>query len=188
MAEYEITHTTVYSYSENVSHCQNIAYLLPQSDARQTCEKTEITLSPQPAISADHTDYYGNRFLYFAVEQPHRQLSVTAKTHIRTYTAGAVNEENSLPGDILAQNLRNPTDACDIAAVEYLLPSPFVTLSKAFAEYAAASFSPNRPVLAAAPRCLSGFCPPRDCCVAFDGNSRALRERLHRNLSPTGQT
>jgi transglutaminase-like putative cysteine protease len=150
MAEYEITHTTEYNYSENVSHCQNIAYLLPQSDARQTCEKTEITISPQPATSAHHTDYYGNHFLYFAVEQPHRQLSVTAKTRIRTCAPCESNEENSLPWDILAQNLRNPTEAFDIAAVEYLLPSPFVPLSEAFAEYAAASFSPNRPVVLAA--------------------------------------
>lgn len=150
MAEYEVTHTTVYSYSEKVSHCQNIAYLLPQSDARQSCEKTEIAISPQPTISADHTDYFGNRFRYFSVEQPHLQLSVTAKTRIRTQKYGDGDGENSLPWDILAKNLRNPTDAADIAAVEYLLASPFVALSDTFGEYAAESFTPGRPILAAA--------------------------------------
>lgn len=149
MAEYEVTHSTVYSYSEKVSHCQNIAYLLPQSDARQSCERTEISISPFPAVSADHTDYFGNRFRYFSVEQPHRQLSVTAKTRIRTENLTENNWENSPAWEQVAGSARNPTEAADIAAVEFLLPSPFAALSAAFGEYAAESFSPGRPVLAA---------------------------------------
>ncbi len=150
MAEYEVTHTTVYTYSEQVSHCHNIAYLLPQSDQRQHCEKTEITISPQPAFSADHRDYFGNRFRYFAVEQPHTQLAVSAKIRIRTQNHLNEAGEHSLPWDVLRETLRNPTAAADIAAAEYLLPSPFVALSAAFGEYAAQSFTPGRPVLAAA--------------------------------------
>lgn len=150
MADYEVTHTTVYSYSEKVSHCQNIAYLLPQSDSRQSCDKTEISISPSPAVSADHTDYFGNRFRYFSVEQPHRQLSVTARTRIRTQDCSRSDWENSSPWETVAQTVGNPTAATDIAAAEYLLPSPFVSLSAAFGQYAAESFTPGRPVLAAA--------------------------------------
>jgi transglutaminase-like putative cysteine protease len=149
MAEYEVTHSTVYSYSEEVSHCQNIAYLLPQSDARQSCERTEISISPFPAVSADHTDYFGNRFRYFSVEKPHRQLSVTAKTRIRTENPTQNDWENSPAWEQVAGIARNPTETADIAAVEFLLPSPFVALSAEFGEYAAESFSPGRPVLAA---------------------------------------
>ncbi|MFZ5630519.1 MAG: transglutaminase family protein [Spirochaetota bacterium] len=150
MADYEVTHTTVYSYSEKVSHCQNIAYLLPQSDSRQSCERTELTISPTPAASADHTDYFGNRFRYFSVEQPHRQLSVTARTRIRTDNLLQNDWEHSPAWEEVAASVRNPLEAADIAAVEYLLPSPFITLSSVFGDYAAESFSPGRPVLAAA--------------------------------------
>ncbi|GAB4425728.1 MAG: transglutaminase family protein [Turneriella sp.] len=150
MADYEVTHTTVYSYSETVSHCQNIAYLLPQSDSRQNCESTELTISPAPTASADHTDYFGNRFRYFSVEQPHRQLSVTARTRIHTDNLLQSDWESSPAWEEVARCVQNPLEAADIAAVEYLLPSPFITLSSVFGDYAAESFSPGRPVLAAA--------------------------------------
>lgn len=150
MAEYEVTHSTVYSYAEKVTHCQNIAYLLPLSDAHQECDKTEITISPSPAVNADHTDYFGNRFRYFSVEQPHRQLSVTAKTRIRTQAPAQVDPENSAPWETVAEHVHNPTGAADIVAAEYLLPSPFAAPSATFGEYAAESFTAGRPVPASA--------------------------------------
>lgn len=150
MAEYEVTHTTVYTYSESVSHCHNIAYLLPQSDARQVCDTTVIEVHPTPAVATDHTDYFGNRFRYFAVEEPHKVLSVAAKTRVRTLPADVKNLEDSPAWEVIAAAIKNPTTAADIAAAEFVLPSPFVPLVDSFRAYATACFTPKRPILRAA--------------------------------------
>jgi transglutaminase-like putative cysteine protease len=72
MAEYEVTHTTLYNYSEKVGHCQNIAYLTPQSDNRQTCKSSAVFVNPLPTILNQHQDYFGNRYYYFSVEDAHK--------------------------------------------------------------------------------------------------------------------
>lgn len=150
MAEYEVTHTTHYRYTEKVSHCQNIAYLLPQSDERQECRQTSVEIEPQPTQRAEHTDYFGNRFCYFSVESPHDELKVTARTRISTQTPVFKDWENSAAWEKIVLALRNPRSAADIIAAEYCLPSPFVGLSPDFAAYAAESFTPEKPMLAAA--------------------------------------
>lgn len=149
MAEYEVTHSTVYTYSEKVSHCQNIAYLLPQSDDRQVCTKNEIEISPVPVCSADHTDYFGNRFRYFAVEEPHQVLSVTART--RVITQQVVQKADDSPNwESVVEAVKTPTEIADITAAEFVLPSPFVPISAAFRAYAAESFIAQKPILSAA--------------------------------------
>ncbi|MCS6972080.1 MAG: transglutaminase family protein [Leptospiraceae bacterium] len=150
MAEYCVTHTTLYSYSEEVSHCQNIAYLLPQSDDRQECGRTEFTIVPPPAVLAEHVDYFGNRYLYFAIEEPHHRLQVTARTHVKTGNATQPDLAQTPPWDDLVVALRTPTRSADIAAAEFIYSSPFVPLAAEFAEYARPSFAPGRAVAEAA--------------------------------------
>lgn len=150
MAEYQVTHTTHYRYTEKVSHCQNIAYLLPQSDDRQQCRQTSVEILPQPTAIAEHTDYFGNRFCYFSVENPHDELSVTAKTQITTNTSAFGSWQNAAPWEAIVAALRNPRSEHDIRAAEFTLASPFVSLSPDFAAYAAESFSPGRSVPEAA--------------------------------------
>ena len=84
MAEYLVTHLTRYTYSEKVSHCHNIGYLMPQSDGRQSSSGTEINVQPRPQIFNERSDYFGNRFCYFSVEDPHSELEVVSKTRVST--------------------------------------------------------------------------------------------------------
>lgn len=150
MAEYSVTHTTRYTYSEKVSHCQNIGYLSPQSDARQTCSPTEISVEPATVVLAEHTDYFGNRVCYFAVEEPHTELVVTGRTRVTTHAGADFRQQNAPAWESVADALRNPADEQTLLASEFTLPSPFVPLSATFADYARAVFTPGRNILEAA--------------------------------------
>ena len=78
MMTYRIQHITKYEYVEAVSLCQNIAHLTPCDDDRQSCESSEIRVDPEPAVTVDRLDYFGNIATYFTVQEPHRELKVTA--------------------------------------------------------------------------------------------------------------
>lgn len=151
MAEYEVTHKTRYRYTERVNHCHNIGYLAPQSDSRQTCVDTRVTVSPQPTILKEHKDYFGNRFYYFSVEEPHDELEVVGQTRITTQPANTqVDWELSPAWETVVQTLRNPQNEDDIRAQEFTLASQFVPLSENFAALAGKCFTPGKPVMRAA--------------------------------------
>lgn len=147
MAEYLITHLTRYTYSEKVSHCHNIGYLMPQSDGRQSCSGTEITVQPRPQIFNERNDYFGNRFCYFSVEDPHNELEVLSKTRVSTMAVAFTDWMQTPAWENAAAALQNPATADLILASEYTQPSPFIPLSAELAAYARSVFLPGRPIL-----------------------------------------
>lgn len=150
MAEYEVTHTTRYTYSEKVSHCHNIGYLAPQSGTHQDCRDSGISVSPYPTILRQHTDYFGNKFYYFSVEEPHDELEVVGKTRVITKPNMFTAWDESPAWENVAYALRNPTREEDIRAAEFNLSSPFVPHSESLAAFAREVFTPQKPVLTAA--------------------------------------
>ena len=150
MAEYEVTHTTLYNYSEKVGHCQNIAYLTPQSDNRQTCKSSAVFVNPLPTILNQHQDYFGNRYYYFSVEDAHKSLEVIGKTHVVTAPLTPVENVFSPPWETAVAALKDAQSEPDIRAREFVLPSPFVPVSDLFAAFAQETFTPQKPVLTAA--------------------------------------
>lgn len=147
MAEYLVTHLTRYTYSEKVSHCHNIGYLMPQSDGRQSCSGTEITVQPRPQIFNERNDYFGNRFCYFSVEDPHSELEVLSKTRVTTSAVAFTDWMQTPAWENAAASLQNPAAADLILASEFTQASPFIPLSAELAAYARSVFLPGRPIL-----------------------------------------
>ena len=147
MADYLVTHLTRYTYSEKVSHCHNIGYLMPQSDGRQTCSGTEITVQPRPQIFNERSDYFGNRFCYFSVEDPHSELEVLSKTRVSTASVPFTDWMLTPAWETVAAALQKPATADLIVASEFTQPSPFIPLSAELAAYARSVFSPGRPIV-----------------------------------------
>ena len=89
MIRYRITHTTEYRYNVSVSQCQNEAHLLPRSTPRQQYEHGQLRIQPSPTVYRDREDFFGNRVTYFAVQEPHVTLSVTAQSEVLIVQAAA---------------------------------------------------------------------------------------------------
>ncbi len=147
---YTITHRTLYQYSSGVALCHNEARLLPRETPWQLCRPSQIRIKPRPALLVERTDFFGNRVLYFAIQDIHRRLEVTVATEVRVLDERPFDATSaSPPWEQTRQMLRENPDPEIIEARLFGLDSPFVAGRPAFRDYAQPSFPPGRPLLEA---------------------------------------
>lgn len=144
---YLVTHRTTYTYSSDVTVSQHVARLRPRELPTQKCLAHELTVSPAPARTTESDDYFGNHTAFFAMDGPHRELAVTARSKVEVTAPAWPQPTDTAPWD--AQ--REDTDpALPLAVQEFLYPSSLVPVLPALADYARPSFEPGRPLLEAA--------------------------------------
>jgi len=145
---FQIVHETRYQYSQAVALCHNEAHLRPRACATQVCESSEVVVDPLPQFLDERSDYFGNPVLYFAVQEPHEVLTVTATSQVRLVPAAPPPDPAAtLPWDTVAARLAADSSAAGLEARELVLESPMVPLSPDLATLAAPSFAPGRPLL-----------------------------------------
>ena len=164
--KYRITHTTFYHYSQPVGLCQNEAKLQPRNFWRQHCHFSRFDIKPTAVDFRERTDFFGNVVAYFAIQQPHTQLIVTAISEVTIFpkqnTLDLFNQmsweqvrcllqETPMQGQSQSQQgqsqsqLQNQDQSLEILdARQYVLDSPMVTITPELADYAQSSFQPNR--------------------------------------------
>jgi len=164
--KYRITHTTVYNYSQAVGLCQNEARLQPRNFWRQQCHSSRFEIMPTPVDFRERIDYFGNRVAYFAIQQPHIQLIVTVISDVTIFPKQNTQDlfyqqpweqvrdllqEPPVQGQVQIQGQnqsQNQDQAIEILdARQYVLDSLMVVANKELADYAQASFLPNRPLV-----------------------------------------
>ena len=77
---YQITHRTVYRYSDVVTSSYGRGFLIPRDSAQQRCLSHELIIEPEAADSSTSRDVYGNISAYFHVTERHNILSITSKS------------------------------------------------------------------------------------------------------------
>lgn len=145
---YKVTHRTVYEYEEPINLCHNLAMLQPRSTDSQICKRSNVNISPQPDVMSAYEDFFGNKLLYFAIQQEHRVLDVTVTSYI---------ENTRVPGHTLepdannlsweeVQQLLSVSDP-QMAAVRQFIPAtPMTAFNDEVRQYALQSFTPNRSI------------------------------------------
>lgn len=147
---YRITHQTRYVYNAPVTFCHNEVRLLPREVPNQECLRARLMVTPAPTALRERIDFFGNRVSYFAVQQPHEELTVTAASEVAVHPAEPPDPEVSPPWEGVREMLTRRTDAEAVEARQYTFDSTLVAASPALRDYAAPSFPPGRPVLAGA--------------------------------------
>lgn len=146
---YTVTHRTAYSYSSAVSLCHNEARLLPRITPWQICRQSQIDIHPAPALSAEREDFFGNRVLYFAIQDIHQHLEVKFRTEVMVNSRSFFESSTSLPCKEVVRRLRQGLDSEIIEARQFILSSPFIDPSRFLRKYAKDSFPMGRPLLEA---------------------------------------
>ncbi len=147
---YTITHRTLYEYTSGVALCHNEARLLPRETPWQLHRPSQIRIKPRPAVSVERVDFFGNRVLYFAIQDIHQRLEVTVATEVRVLDERPFDESSaSLPWEQARRMLREDPDPEIVEARLFGLSSPFVAIKSVFQDYAEPSFPPGRPLLEA---------------------------------------
>ncbi|MBM7515050.1 transglutaminase family protein [Nocardioides nitrophenolicus] len=121
-----IDHVTGFEYDGLVSASYNEARMTPQSAARQTVTHAGVEVSPHPWAQS-YRDYWGTLVTAFEVLAPHRELTVTATSMVRTEPPATAlptttwAELADAPGADVAEFLtltdrvRPPADLADLA-------------------------------------------------------------------------
>lgn len=146
---YQITHTTTYEYSASVTLCQNLAHLTPRETTEQHCRQTMLFIQPQPAVRWSRPDYFGNQLTFFAVQEPHRRLSITATHEVEVVPRATVDPAQTPVWETVRDTLRTNRDPASLEAYQFAFPSRHVPFSSELADYASLSFVPGRPLLEA---------------------------------------
>jgi len=146
---YKVVHTTIYDYVEPVSLCHNVLHLAARSGFWQTRRSSELRISPPPSVMTERIDFFGNIATFATIEEPHRQLSVTAINVIDLAPISHPQAELTPPWDTVRDQMRSDPRPDVLAASQFVFDSPYVASGEPFAAYAGPSFPPGRPILEA---------------------------------------
>ena len=136
---YRVRHTTHYAYAHPAASARHLAHLTPRATDWQAVESHAMDVAPSPTeASPPQTDYFGNSVRHWAISLPHRELEVRAES--------VVGIESQLPRWTTGSAWERALPAEDPGLVEFTLPSPYVPLLPAAANYLRSSFEAGRPL------------------------------------------
>jgi transglutaminase-like putative cysteine protease len=147
---YYVSHNSTFHYKKEVSLCHSLAHLTARSCARQTCVRSELTMSVVPAVLVSQADCFGNPSTFFAIEEPHRTLKVSAVNVVDVHPVLPPEASATPPWEQIRDLLRTDRDPASIDAYQFTFDSPYVKADAALLAYALPSFPSGRPILAAA--------------------------------------
>jgi transglutaminase-like putative cysteine protease len=147
--KYLISHKTTYTYYEPVSLCHNIARLVPRNTERQFCRNVSVKIDPEPDTINEYKDFFGNKIIYFSIEQEHTQLTVYVQSEIESIEPVASGAQGRVAGGSeRVAGGRGMEDPAEIR--QFVFATPMTAVSQEVLDYARVSFPPGRPVLEAA--------------------------------------
>jgi transglutaminase-like putative cysteine protease len=144
---YEITHTTTYSYTGQVSVSHHLLRLALRAGPRQHCLEHRLSISPAPAVTSLHGDYFGNITHFITVERPHQQLAITSHSRVALSPAFIPEPTETPSWESVRARCRGDRSAHALEAHEFTYASPLVPIRPEFTDYAEPSFPKERPVL-----------------------------------------
>ncbi len=142
---YQVTHSTVYGYSDVVTSSYGRGFLTPRDTDLQRCLSHRLRIDPEPADSSTSKDAYGNLSSYFHVTERHRRLSVTSESIVEVDPPPA---ELFGAGSALAPwEIARPVGLDGALATEFTLDLQPPEITDNIRDYAAPSFEPGRPLI-----------------------------------------
>ncbi|OQK17284.1 transglutaminase [Methyloprofundus sedimenti] len=150
--KFTIKHTTQYSYNQSVDLCHSEARLLMRECSNQRSISSNIKISPAPQGYHERLDYFGNKVAFFSLQQPHKQLIVTALSEVEVLNNNLIINMASISWeDVLAQMRYTQAPLTELPLVQiYALDSALAAASMEIKAYAAESFQPGRTISAVA--------------------------------------
>ena len=143
---YRITHRTTYKYKHPVSVGSHVACLKPRSLAHQQVLKSELHIEPEPTEVIERLDYFGNTQQFFALQDPHEELVVEARSEVRLCNEAATWMRDSPPWEDALAAFANDHSEAGREAFQFKFESPRIRQRPEFVSFALESFTPRRPI------------------------------------------
>ena len=147
---YEIRQTTEYEYAKRVPSARHVLRMLPVNRPGLTIIHAEVKIRPQPANRREDRDFFGNACISVQLDKLHDNFCTTSTILARVEAPPPI-LLNLTPGWEQASALAfESSDLGPLSPVHFLFASRLVPLESKIAAYALESFTPDRPILAAA--------------------------------------
>lgn len=148
--KYRIKHTTEYLYSDRVTHCYNLAHVIPRDSDRQRCLHSSVSINPNSAAVSRREDYFGNVAYHFEIQRPHKKMVITATSEVITSPQRtSVELDFGVSCAEARELLANGRSHELLLTREFLLNSPMIKPFPGLRDYAAPIFEDDRPLLSA---------------------------------------
>jgi transglutaminase-like putative cysteine protease len=146
---YRLRHATRYVYGGSVDLAAHMLHLRPRPlPGIQRVLDATIAAAPPAARRREGTDHFGNPVTWLFLETPHPEFEVAAEAVVEVAFPPAPEPGRTPPWEsVAAASAAGGPEAW--AAAEFALDSPMAPAHPGAAAYAAPSFAPGRPVLAA---------------------------------------
>ena len=144
---FHVTHTTTYAYRSPVTVGHHLLRLKPRRLDRQFPLEYALDIQPAATTRQSHTDYFGNRVVFAAVEGAHHEFRVTANSRVAVGPAFIPDPTETPTWESVRNLCRTDLTESALEATEFTYASPLVPVDAAFREYAIGSFSHGRPIL-----------------------------------------
>jgi transglutaminase-like putative cysteine protease len=145
--KYRINHQTEYFYGDRVPLCHNVIRLRPRDTAFQTCQRSELSITPAAADQREHLDYFGNHAIWIAVQEPHHSLKIEMTSEVNVNSNTLPPDLTGPPWDQVPSLISDGLDPTILAAREYTFDSPYIARCAELAAYAKPDFPPGAPLL-----------------------------------------
>lgn len=144
---YRVIHRTCYTYDDEVSSSYGRCYLTPRDLPHQRVHETGTVIEPEPDDRSIGLDVYGNIDAYFHVRTPHRALEVTA---VSVVDVDPIDQDLLLSPEVQGPwEQARPDGGPGTLAEEFVLDLDPPEITPAVTDYAAAVFTPGRPLIEA---------------------------------------
>lgn len=145
MTHYRVTHTTTYTYDEDVTDSFGVAHVQPRQLPWQQVSTSEVVLDPAPSDLSVSDDYYGNLVTYFQVTEPHQKLVINAISDVEVLLPVYDSDALAQPWE-QARPLLGSTDPTAWQATDLVLESAMAEHTEDAYLYGEASLQPGRPI------------------------------------------
>ncbi len=147
---YALRHRTTYSYGAPVTFARCVLRLTPSQSASQTVLESQIAVTPQPASAQDGVGAFGEHTRTVTIDVPHETLIIEARSRVDVHAAPVGDPVNSYPWEVVRALAYESRALGPEGPAAYLYPTRRTPAAPAITDYARASFSPDRPIIAAA--------------------------------------
>jgi transglutaminase-like putative cysteine protease len=147
---YSLRHRTTYCYEEPVSFAQCVLRLTPRTTATQTVLASTVAVQPRPTHEQAGVGPFGERTLRVQIEEPHEVLLIESQCRVDVHVPPTGDPADSAPWETVRRESFADTDLGSEGPAAYLYPTRRTPTTAAITDFARESFSPGRPIVAAA--------------------------------------
>jgi transglutaminase-like putative cysteine protease len=106
----------------------------------------DLDIQPQPAMCVERKDYFGNKLIFFTIQEPHKDLVVEARSEVKVAENQPWPPRNEIAWEEVVRLLPFDLSHEGLEADQFAFESPRIRIRQEFADYALQSFTPRRPM------------------------------------------